>query len=128
MIRNEVEKKITRDLCIDWSVRSHVNDVSYETLEVNPSGELVGCEEPTSNSWHTGRAVLYHTFGNSCNCDWCEAWKQNEDKCQTEFNNKTDFIKACIDNNDSGADVEITIFKNLKEIEYGFFEDEKEED
>ncbi len=40
MIREEVKNKITRELCVKWDIKQHVNSVSYETLEVNPDGSL----------------------------------------------------------------------------------------
>ncbi len=125
MLRNEVEKKITRKLCIDWKKRLHTNGISYETLEVNPDGTLDERKEPSSNTWHTGTYTLLHTYGVSCNCDWCAEWEHNENNVQEEFHNKEDFIEACIDNNDNGAAVESTILENLKQIPDGFFEDEK---
>lgn len=127
MIRQDVEKKITSALCIDWERRLHINNVSYETLEVNSSGELQEREEPSSNSYHVGTYVLFHTYGNiPCNCDWCSEWENNVDNVQKEFECKSDFIQDCIDNNDNGSDVEDYILQRLQEIPYGFFDDEKE--
>jgi hypothetical protein len=125
MIREEVEKKITRELCIAWAIRLHTNGVSYETLEVNPDGSLDEREEPSGNSYHTGTYTLLHTYGTRCNCDWCAEWQRNENNVQEEFSSKADFIEACIYNNDNGSDVELTILENLKQIPDGFFSDEE---
>lgn len=125
MIRQDVEKKITEASWIDWELKLHTNNVSYETLEVNSSGELQEREEPSSNSYHVGTYVLFHTYGNiPCNCDWCHEWDNNVDDVQEDFECKSDFIQACIDNN--GSNVEDYILQKLEEIPYGFFDDEKE--
>lgn len=125
MIRDILKDKITYSLCKDWAMRQHLNSVSYETLEVYPDGDLVDCEEPSANTWHTGTCVLCHTYGGPCNCDCCAEWDNDTDGCQSEFENKSDFIEACLDNNDEVSQLQDSIWARIDEIPFGFFNDEE---
>jgi hypothetical protein len=125
MIRELVKDKITREVCKDWAMRQHLNSVSYETLEVYPDGDLMDFEEPSSNTWHTGTHVLTHTYGVPCNCDCCAEWDSNTDGCQSEFESKSDFIEACLDNTDEVSQLQDSIWAKIDDIPFGFFNDEE---
>ena len=126
-IRDNVIDKITRELCIDWEYRLHTNGVSYNSLEVYADGSLVEHDEPSSNSWFPGSYTLVHTWGFPCNCDWCDEWLHNKNNVQDEFDDKDDYIQACLENCDDGG-LEDAIRDKVREIPYGFFDDEKGEE
>lgn len=127
-IREKVEKAIDDYDVKDLAVLEHTSPL-YNFVELWPDGDLVQSAEASNSSWPvlpgTNQSIPLlwrHYNGCKCNCDWCAEWEEGE---QTE--SQEEFIRDCLDNNDNGEYIRDEMYERLRDIPYGFFDDEKGE-
>ena len=130
------------NLIYDFEIQQHLEvagGISNMYLVVDTDGtfDIVELSDGAASSYDY--ILLAHLFDVGCNCDWCAEYENAEKAAEygeadeeqqqllKEFPDKGSYIKECINNNDIIGPMQHQYADQVRETEYGFFDDEKEE-
>lgn len=124
--KEKLEKLLDYNFLEKLEILTHVSKV-YNYLWISPDGEIGLSEEVSNNIYHPNLIIPWKNYlSGPCSCDWCSEWDNNLNNVQNDFENKEEFLKACINNNTECLEnLEKQILENFNEIPKAFFYDEK---
>ena len=136
----EFIKNLSTSKINEWTVLSHTSCCCLE-IEVSSDGKVYEGEYPNKyDHQYRGSITSVYTVksdGNGCNCDVCCMYHHFEEMTKDEFietysQDDYDYCtgntleEAILDYVECDTDIRDYIIDGIKGLEYGFFEDEKD--